>query len=199
MSVSVINITGPIGVNKKSHKNTNIYTATVAGAASGLALRQFLPVNKPEIDYVLFGEADTIRENNIKQARKNVINETSKELKKDSKNPALKLFLERIQASAALSKANETEDMQLKEKALQMVAKAKERIKSTPEYVQNEIKNLTQKAINNVKAARMLSENALKNAVKQQRPYAAFILPGAALGALAGFVYNVVGTISEKE
>lgn len=192
MSVSGIKTTEPKGVSK----NASISTAAVVGAAVGLAARQILPVRKPEIDAVLFGETDRIKTNNINQARKNAINEIVKMFSKDKDNEALKLFLERTKASVKYANAFDEQNQKAKAEASKIAKEAKIKIKSAPTQVQKEIKKLTEQVINKVRAARLLSEGVIKSAVKQQRPYGAFILPAAALGVLSAFVYNVVGTIN---
>ncbi len=189
MAVSVIKSTEP--------KNVNIITATALGAGAGLAVRQFMPVTKLEIDTVLFGESAAIREASINQARKNTMKEISKMLAQDKENPVYKLFLERLRASADFAKAQETNNIKAKKVAIEMAKKAKESIKSAPNVVRYEFDKLTKKVINQVKAARVVSENSLKSAVKQQRPVSSFVLPGMALSALGTYVYNVVGTISQ--
>lgn len=189
MAVSVIKSTEP--------KNANIITATAIGAGAGLAVRQFMPVTKLEIDSVLFGESEAIREASINQARKNTMKEISKMLATEKENPVYKIFFKRLKASADFAKAKETNNAKAKQAAIEMAKKAKESIKSSPSVIRYEFDKLTRKVINQVKAARVVSENSLKSAVKQQRPVSSFVLPGMALGALGAFVYNVVGTISQ--
>ena len=189
MSVSVVNNTEP--------KNVNIFKTAMIGGAAGLALKYAKPVTKNEVDTVLFGESDVIRANNIKQARKNVISDIVKMYSKEQKNDALNLFLERTNASIRYSNALDAGNSTAKKEAVELAKAAKEKIKAAPQAVQNEIKEMTKKVINKVRAARLLSENAIKNAVKQSRPFPAYILPGVALGALCGYIYNVIGTISE--
>ena len=189
MAVSVIKSTEP--------KNANIITATALGAGVGVAVRQFMPVTKPEIDTVLFGESATIREISINQARKNTIKEISKMFVNDKENPVYKLFFERLKASSDFAKAQETNNPKAKKAAIELAKTVKEKIKSAPSPIRYELRKLSEKAINQVKAARLVSENALKSAVKQQRPVSSFVLPGMALSALGTFVYNVVGTISQ--
>ena len=191
MQVSVVTNTEP--------KNVSIPAAMAVGGAMGLAVRQFKPVLKSEMDSVLFGESDVIRQNNIKRARKNAIDDVVKMFVKDRDNEALKLFLERTKASVKYANAQETGNVQLKKEAVMLARAAKEKIKAAPENVRNEIKTLTQKVINKVRAARNLNENYIKTSVKQMRPYTAYILPGVALGAVCSFVYNVVGTISKDQ
>lgn len=189
MAVSVIKSTEP--------KNANIITATALGAGAGLAVRQLMPVTKPEIDIALFGESDAIREASINQTRKNTMKEISKMLAKDKENPVYKLFFERLKASVDFAKAQETNNTEAKKAAVAMAKKAKESIKLAPNTIRYEFDKLTRKVINQVKAARVVSENSLKSAVKQQRPVSSFVLPGMALSALGTYVYNVVGTISQ--
>lgn len=189
MSVSVIKNTEP--------KNVNIPLAAAAGAGAGIAARQIIPVLKPEIDMVLFGESDVIRQNNIKHARKNAIDEVVKMFSKDKDNEALKLFLDRTKASIKYENAQEIQSANAKIEAVKMAKAAKEKIKAAPESIQKEIQSLTQKVINKVRAARKLTEVNLKTSVKQMRPYAPFILPGIALGAVSAYIYNVIGTISK--
>lgn len=189
MSVSVIKNTEP--------KNINIPLAAMAGAGAGLAARHILPVYKPEIDMVLFGESDVIRDNNIKHARKKAVDEIVKMFRKDRDNEALQLFLERTKASVKYSNAQENQSASAKAEAVKMAKAAKAKIKAAPEEVQKEIKVLTEKVINKVRAARKLTEANLKTSVKQMRPFAPFLLPGIALGVVSAYIYNVVGTISK--
>lgn len=195
MSVSAIRSTEP--------KNVNIPLAAAAGGAAGLVVRQIFPVKKPEIDAVLFGETDTIKANNIKNAKKNAIDEIVKLFNKNKDNEALKLFLERTKASAKYANILEDEALtaeeasKAKREASKLAKKAKENIKAASAEVQKEIKSLTEKVVNKVRASRNLSDASIKTSVKQMRPFAAFILPGLALGAVSAFVYNVVGTISK--
>lgn len=189
MAVSVIKSTEP--------KNANIITATAVGAGAGLAVRQFMPVTKLEIDTVLFGESAAVRETSINQTRKNTMKEISKLFAQDKENPVYKLFFERLKASAEFAKAQEINNAKAKKVAIEMAKNVKEKIKTAPEPIRFEIKKLSEKVINQVKASRLVSENALKSAVKQQRPVSSFVLPGMALSALGTFVYNVVGTISQ--
>ena len=66
-------------------------------------------------------------------------------------------------------------------------------MKEVQEKVTDMINNLAAK----MKASKSITVANIKNAAKQSRPYSHFILPGAALGALVGYAYNVVGTINE--
>lgn len=198
-----MSVTAISAIRNTEPKNVNIPLAAAAGGAAGLALRQALPVRKPEIDAVLFGETDTIKANNIKHARKNAIDEVVRLFKKDKDNEALKLFLERTKASVKYANILEDETLTAEEaqKAKQEASKlakiAKQKIKAASADVQKEIQGLTQRVVNKVRAARNLSEASIKTSVRQMRPYAAFMLPGIALGVVSAFVYNVVGTISE--
>ena len=189
MSVSVIKSTEP--------KNANIYTAAAVGAAMGVGVRRFLPVYQPEMDAVLFGEFSEIKENNIKQARKFAMNNILKVSKdKKTNKKAVELLLERMQASAKYYQAQEQQNEKAKKAAVELAKKAKEKIKKAPKKVKEELAILSQRALNLLKASRLLSDDAVKSAVKNQRPYGSFILPGVALGLLSAFVYNVVGIIS---
>ena len=49
-----------------------------------------------------------------------------------------------------------------------------------------------------MQASKNITIANIKNAVRQQRPYSHFILPGVALGALVAYAYNVVGTIKDN-
>ncbi len=187
MQVCVIKNTEP--------KNVNIPLVAAAGAGAGLALRHFMPVHKPEIDSVMFGESEVLKENNIKNAKKAVLSDLFKTAGKDKDNQALQLFIERTKASVKYDQAGS--DKQLKAEAVKLAKAAKEKIKAAPAEVQKEVHNLTEKAVNKVRAAKILTEANIKSAVKQARPVWAYVLPGAALGALGAYVYNVIGTISE--
>ena len=189
MSVSVVTNTEP--------KNANIFATAALGGAVGGAIRYFKPVTKQEIDTVLFGESDIIRQNSIRQARKSATNDIVKMFSKNRDNKAFELFMERAKASVKYANAKEAENATARREAVKLATIAKDKIKAAPASIQKEIKSLTQIVINKVKAARVLSENALKDAVKQARPWPAYILPGVALGALFAYFYNVVGTISK--
>lgn len=186
MSVCVIKNTQP--------KNTSIPVAMAVGAASGLALRHFLPVSKPEIDTVMFGEPEFLQEASVKMAKKDIFSNLKKALNADKNNQALNLFYERAEASMKYDSAHTKE---LKDKAVALAKAAKEKIKNAPDAVKKEIKDLTQSCVNKIKVARVLSEANVKNLVKAKRSYTAFLLPGIALGALASYVYNVIGTINQ--
>lgn len=189
MSVSVIKSTEP--------KNANIFLATTAGAAVGVGARHLLPVWQSEVDSVLFGEYSRIKDYHVNQAKKQAMNEVANVAKKSSFSKiAQKLFIERMNASEKFTLAQQKNDVAMKKKAIELAKKAKISIKMAPDKVKKEIAILTNRAINNFKAARLLSEDAIKSAVKHQRPLKAFALPGAALGLLGAFVYNVVGTIN---
>ena len=188
MQVCVIKNTEP--------KNASIPLAMAAGAGAGLALRHFMPVYQPEIDSVMFGASQVLRDNNIKNAKKAVMNDLYKEANKNKSNQALSLFLERAKASFKYDAAGSNE--KLKKEAVKMAKEAKEKIKAAPKQVRKEIQELTAAAVNKVKASKILTEANIKNAVKQARPYAGFLLPGIALGALGAYVYNVIGAIKEN-
>ena len=75
--------------------------------------------------------------------------------------------------------------------------KAKEQIKHAPKEIKSQVKALIDDMAAQMRVSKNLTVANIKNAVKQQRPYSHFILPGAALGALVAYAYNVVGTINE--
>lgn len=190
MPVSVITSTEP--------KNANIYLAAAVGTTAGVAVRQFLPVTQPEIDSVLFGEYNAIKENTFKQTRRLVMANVSKMKSKAQNNKqAVDLFFDRIKASIEFSKAQELNNEKAKKHAVAMAKKAKEAIKNAPDAIKKEISELTQKALNQFKASRLLSGNSIKTAVKHQRPWGSFLLPGAALATLCAYTYNVVGAINK--
>ena len=61
----------------------------------------------------------------------------------------------------------------------------------------NELNKIKKDLLQKIKASRRLSMANIASVTKQARPVWAFLLPGAALGALSGYVYNVIGTIVE--
>ena len=167
-------------INKTESKNISIPATAVIGGAAGLALRQVLPVYKEEIDSVLFQQTDKIRTDKLETAKNAFISTTKKLFSKNKNNEALKLFIKRVEAKT------------VKEAKL-----AKEKIKNAPQNVQAEVKKQMGEFLTKMKAEKHLSEANIKHLVKQERPFAPFILPGIALGAAVAYVYNVVGKISE--
>ena len=173
MQVSVINTTEP--------KNVSIPTAMAVGGAAGLAVRYVLPVYKPEMDYVLFNKSDVIKEDNMKAVKKAIIEKAQETFKSDKENEALRLFIKRAKAETT-----------------QQIKTAKNAIKKAPQEVQENVKNLVNDLAARMQASKNITIANIKNAVRQQRPYSHFILPGVALGALVAYAYNVVGTIKDN-
>ena len=190
MKVSVIRNTEP--------KNANIFLVSAAGAATGLALRQFVPVTKAETDSVLFHATGKIRESNVNQARKAAFENILHLQRKDKNNLALELLAERLTASKKYSNALKNENKTAQREAVKLTKIAKEKIQTAPAQIRNEVLALTKNIINDIRATRYLTEGTIKQAVKHQRPVASFVLPGAALAALGGFVYNIVGAINRE-
>lgn len=172
MQICVIKNTEP--------KNTNIGYATVAGGLTGLALRQFVPPPKEEIDAVMFNQVDMIKESNLKSTKNSVIEKAEKLFAKNPEKQELELFLERAKAQTA-----------------QQVLAAKQKIKSADSAVKKEVKIMIDDLAGKIKASKNLSEMTIKNYVKHKRPVAAILLPSMALGAVGAFVYNVLGKINE--
>ncbi len=172
MQVSVIKTTEP--------KNVSIPAAMAVGGAAGLGLRYAIPVYKPEMDYFVFNKSDVMKEDNVKAVKKNVIEKAQDLLKKDKDNEALKLFIKRAKA-----------------KTSQQLKAAKAAINKAPQEVQTKVELMVDDLAAQMKASKNITIANIKNAAKQARPYTHFILPGAALGALVGYAYNVVGTINE--
>ncbi len=172
MQVSVIKTTEP--------KNVSIPAAMAVGGAVGLGLRYAIPVYKPEMDYFVFNKSDVMKEDNVKAVKKNVIEKAQDLLKKDKDNEALKLFIKRAKA-----------------KTSQQLKAAKAAINKAPQEVQTKVELMVDDLAAQMKASKNITIANIKNAAKQARPYTHFILPGAALGALVGYAYNVVGTINE--
>lgn len=172
MQVCVIKNTEP--------KNVSIPLMMAAGGAAGLGLRYFAPVYQPEIDTVMFNQADAIKRDNFESAKKSFIEKTKNLFKKNPKNEALQLFLERLEA-----------------KTVDEAKAAKQKIKNAPADIKAGIDELKNVMTAQIKASRHLTQANIKNAVKQARPVWGYLLPGVALGALAGYFYNVVGTIRQ--
>lgn len=172
MQVSVIKTTEP--------KNVSIPAAMAVGGTAGLGLRYAIPVYKPEMDYFVFNKSDVMKEDNVKAVKKNVIEKAQDLLKKDKDNEALKLFIKRAKA-----------------KTSQQLKAAKAAINKAPQEVQTKVELMVDDLAAQMKASKNITIANIKNAAKQARPYTHFILPGAALGALVGYAYNVVGTINE--
>lgn len=172
MQVSVVKTT--------ESKNLSIPASLLAGGAAGLGLRYAVPVYKPEMDYVMFNKSDVIKENNVKAVKENLLEKAQTLFKSDKENEALKLFIKRAKAQTS-----------------QQVKNAKTAIKKAPQEIQAKVKLLVEDMAAQMQVSKNITIANIKNAVRQQRPYMHFILPGAALGALVGYVYNVVGTINE--
>lgn len=172
MQVSVVKTTEP--------KNLSIPAAMAAGGAAGLGLRYAIPVYKPEMDYVMFNKADVLKEDTLKSVKNSVIEKAQKLFNANKENKALELFLQRAKAET-----------------VEQAKKAKEQIKHAPKEIKSQVKALIDDMAAQMRVSKNLTVANIKNAVKQQRPYSHFILPGAALGALVAYAYNVVGTINE--
>ena len=172
MQVSVIKTTEP--------KNISIPAAMAAGGAIGLGLRYALPVYKPEMDYFVFNKSDVMKEDNVNAVKRNVIEKAQVLLKKDKENEVLKLFIRKAKAETA-----------------QQLKTVETAINKAPQEIRAGVKAMVEDLAAQMKASENITIANIKNAAKQARPYSHFILPGAALGALVGYAYNVVGTISE--
>lgn len=172
MQISVIKITEP--------KNASVPTAMAVGSAAALGLRYAMPVYKPEMDYFLFDKSDMVKEDQVKAVKKGIIETAESLFKQEKDNEALKLFIKRAKAETS-----------------KQVKTAKASIKKAPAEIQQEVKLLISDLAARMQASKNVTVANIKNAVKQQRPYAPFLLPGAALGALVAYIYNVVGTIKE--
>lgn len=162
-------------IKNSETKNINIPAATAIGGAAGLAIRQFLPVYKEEIDTVMFNQSDEFIKNNVKKERLAFIKEVNNKAKKVYKEGCVDEFL------LFLSKP--------KDKILENV----------PEKVKENYEKLKISFEQRLKAAETLTEANIKSAVKQARPVWAYLLPAAALSAMGAFVYNVVGTIAKED
>ena len=101
-------------------------------------------------------------------------------LKKDKENEVLKLFIRKAKAETA-----------------QQLKTVETAINKAPQEIRAGVKAMVEDLAAQMKASENITIANIKNAAKQARPYSHFILPGAALGALVGYAYNVVGTISE--
>lgn len=172
MQVCVIQNTEP--------KKINIPMAATTGALAGLAVRQFLPPSRQEIDNVLFGQTSLIKENNYKQAKKAAIDKVNQLLNKDPHNEALKLFLER-------AKANSTKQAII----------VKNKIKNSSKEVRAGVNYLVGDFINKVRAARVMSNAGINSTVKQNRAIGAFIIPGVVLATVGSYIYNVIGRMTQ--
>ena len=172
MQVSVIKTTEP--------KNVSIPAAMAAGGAIGLGLRYALPVYKPEMDYFVFNKSDVMKEDNVNAVKRNVIEKAQVLLKKDKENEVLKLFIRKAKAETA-----------------QQLKTVETAINKASQEIRAGVKAMVEDLAAQMKASENITIANIKNAAKQARPYSHFILPGAALGALVGYAYNVVGTISE--
>ena len=180
-------------------KNTSILKTAAIGGAAGVALRYLKPVSQHEVDTVLFGEFNTLKENNIKTVKKAVLEETEQMISKDRNNTALKLFLERLEATVKYETAKEYNNTAAQKDAVDIAKKVKTTLKNSSDEIKTAYKELVKKAFNKAKASKFLSESNIKQTVKQSRPVSAYLLPGIFLGALCGYIYNVVGTISKDQ
>lgn len=180
-------------------KNTSILKTAAIGGAAGVALRYLKPVSQNEVDTVLFGEFNTLKENNIKTVKKAVLEETEQMISKDRNNTALKLFLERLEATVKYETAKEYNNTAAQKDAVDIAKKVKTTLKNSSDEIKTAYKELVKKAFNKAKASKFLSESNIKQTVKQSRPVSAYLLSGIFLGALCGYIYNVVGTISKDQ
>ena len=178
-------------------KNTSILKAATIGGATGVALRYLKPVSQNEADTVLFGEFNTLKENNIKTVKKSILDEAQHMLSKDKNNKALKLFEERLSASLKYETAKEFNNTEAQKDAVNIAKNVKKALKESSQEIKTAYKELVKKAFFFSLASQFLSENNVKQTVKQSRPVSAYLLPGILLGALCGYIYNVVGTISK--
>lgn len=172
MQVCVIKNTEP--------KNISIPMTATIGGATGLALRQFLPAQKGEVDTFLFNQAGS--------------------LKRDSSNTAIKEFIKDIKQKLNNNPENRAYDLFVKSKEAKSIKESKyikNVIKDAPKEIQEQIATLRSNLASKIYAARQLSQANIKNAVKQSRPIWAYLLPGVAIGTIGAFVYNVIGTIVE--
>ncbi len=171
----------PVCVIKNTEpRNTSIPISLALGSASGLALRQFLPVYKPEIDTVMFDQTDAIISDSVSNAKNKYLSAIKKSIRREPDNPALKLFIKQYYTK--------------KHADLKAV---KQEIKNAPQKIQKKITSLRNEMAAKVRAARNLTDSNIKSAVKQARSVWAFLLPGAALGLLGGYIYNIIGAIKE--
>ena len=125
-------------------------------------------------------KSDVIKEDNMKAVKKAIIEKAQETFKLDKENEALRLFIKRAKAETT-----------------QQIKTAKNAIKKAPQEVQENVKNLVNDLAARMQASKNITIANIKNAVRQQRPYSHFILPGVAFGALVAYAYNVVGTIKE--
>lgn len=167
-------------IKNTDSRNINIPVAMAVGGAAGLALRQFLPVQKAEIDTFLFNHSDSIKKDSANNAIKQFMLEAKQAAHKNPENKALHFFIRSREAKGQEAK------------------RLKFFIKNLSEEFQGEISQLRSSLANRVRASRQLSLSVIKNATKSSRPVATYLLPGIGLSALGAFVYNVVGTISKN-
>lgn len=174
----------PVCVIKNTEpKNISIPAISAVGGATGLALRHFIPAQKEEIDTFLFNQADKLKQDSTNHAIDEFMKDLKSRLHKDPTNEVLDMFIRNREAQGA-------------EEVWSTKQGIKNNAKASREFA-NEINKIKQELIERIKASRKLSTANIANATKQARPIWAYLLPGIALGALAGYVYNVVGTIIE--
>ena len=161
-------------------KNINIPMATLAGGAAGMALRQFMPVYKDEVDTVLFNQSEEIKNANVEKAGRLFIHEVRHNHNKNVDTEAAKLFLADVDA-----------------KTKEQKSLIEQKIKAASTQIQENVQNLKNALASRMKAAETLTASTIKTAVKQARPVWAYLLPAAALSAMGAFVYNVIGAIRE--
>lgn len=174
----------PVCVIKNSEpKSISIPATAMVGGATGLALRHFIPAQQEEIDTFLFNQSDSLKKDSTKQAINEFMNDLRNRLRKDPSNKPLDMFIRSRDAQGA-------------EEVWGARQGIKNNSKASKEFA-DEINKIKKDLIQKIKASRRLSSANIANTTKQARPVWAFLLPGVALGALAGYVYNVIGTIIE--
>ena len=161
-------------------KNINIPAAAAAGAGVGLGLRYFLPVQRTEVDTLLFNQSEEMKKIQIRSAKKTFLENIEKRFKQNPSDESMNLFLQRMKAAT-------TEEIKA----------TKDKIKNAPKEIQDGVSKLKSALADRIKASKNLTEANIKNLVKQSRSVWAFVLPGAALAAMGAYVYNVIGTITD--
>ena len=170
-----------LAIKNSEPKNVSIPLTMTAGGAAGLALRHFIPVWEPEMDTFMFNKSESIKQDNAYAAKKSFVKSVQEKFKKEPENKSFQLFLDWVNAKT--------------EKAVQA---AENKISKAPQNIQNAVTDLRNDLSVKIQAAKNLTEANIKNAAKQARSVSGFLLPGIALGALAGYAYNVIGTISDN-
>ena len=174
----------PVCVIKNTEpRNISIPTTTLLGGATGLALRHFIPAQQEEIDTFLFNQSDSLKKDSTKLAIKEFMNDLKNKLRKDPTNKVLDMFIRSREAQG-------------RDEVWGTRQGIKNNSKASKEFA-NELNKIKKDLLQKIKASRRLSMANIASVTKQARPVWAFLLPGAALGALSGYVYNVIGTIVE--